>query len=127
MEKELKPFDKVLVRDSDTDVWEANLYSRYEKSEPEYCHICMDYGYNQCIPYEGNEHLLGTRDKAKPKRWRAEYHGHYFYIDSLGDVVETVDMGEYNDNRLYKVGNYFETKEEAKEVAKKVKALFEGH
>ena len=54
----LKPFDKVLVRNDDSFVWKCNLYSHY--SEYPHHYICMDTGYKQCIPYNSNEHLVGT-------------------------------------------------------------------
>lgn len=54
---ELKPFDKVLARNSNTQKWEADLFSF--KSDTGLYH-CVGFIYNQCIPYEGNEHLLGT-------------------------------------------------------------------
>ena len=53
----LKPFDKVLVRDSKASKWRANLFSHKNIDEPYYC-VCASWNY--CIPYEGNEHLLGT-------------------------------------------------------------------
>lgn len=53
----LKPFDKVLVRDSKSSEWRANLFSYKKVNEPYYCVYA---GWNYCIPYEGNEHLLGT-------------------------------------------------------------------
>lgn len=52
-----KPFDKVLVRDSKASKWRANLFSHKNIDEPYYCVYA---GWNYCIPYEGNEHLLGT-------------------------------------------------------------------
>lgn len=60
---ELKPFDKVLVRDGDLDVWNCNIFNRiYEDGE----YQCIDYEYwKQCIPYVGNEHLLGTTNKPE--------------------------------------------------------------
>lgn len=58
----LKPFDKVLVRDYDNEIWRANLFSNY-MSEGSYGCVCS--AYKQCVPYEGNEHLLGTRNKVK--------------------------------------------------------------
>ena len=58
----LKPFDKVLVRDYDNEVWRANLFSNYI-SEGSYGCVCG--AYKQCIPYEGNEHLLGTTNNPK--------------------------------------------------------------
>ena len=57
----LKPFDKVLVRDEDDDgnFWKIELFSHYDASS-EYPYYCLSSNYSKCIPYEGNEHLLGT-------------------------------------------------------------------
>lgn len=52
-----KPFDKVLVRDSESDKWRANLFGYIDKDK--YYH-CVYANWVYCIPYEGNEHLLGT-------------------------------------------------------------------
>ncbi len=57
-----KPYDKVLVRDNERQVWRANYFSHYEGDDKELSYVCMDYPYRYCIPYEGNEHLLGTTD-----------------------------------------------------------------
>lgn len=54
---ELKPFDKVLVRDSKSSKWRANLFSHKNVNEPYYCVYAS---WNYCIPYAGNKHLLGT-------------------------------------------------------------------
>ncbi len=54
---ELKPFDKVLVRDSKSDKWRVNLFGYIDKDE--YYH-CVYANWVYCIPYAGNEHLLGT-------------------------------------------------------------------
>lgn len=54
---ELKPFDKVLVRDSKSDKWRANLLGYIDKDEYYHC-VYANWAY--CIPYEGNELLLGT-------------------------------------------------------------------
>ena len=54
---ELKPFDKVLVRDSKSQAWQVSLFS-YKDSDSYYC--CNGCSWNQCIPYIGNESLLGT-------------------------------------------------------------------
>lgn len=54
---ELKPFDKVLVRDSESDNWRANLFGYIGKDG--YYH-CVFANWVYCIPYAGNEHLLGT-------------------------------------------------------------------
>lgn len=52
-----KPFDKVLVRDSTSDKWRANLFG-YIGKDGYYCCVYANWIY--CIPYEGNEYLLGT-------------------------------------------------------------------
>lgn len=53
----LKPFDKVLVRDSKSDNWRANLFG-YIGKDGYYCCVYANWAY--CIPYIGNEHILGT-------------------------------------------------------------------
>jgi hypothetical protein len=59
-ELKFEPFQKVLVRDDCSSTWRAHLYSHYD---PKYLHRCLaGFVYPQCIPYEGNEHLLGTAD-----------------------------------------------------------------
>ena len=57
-----KPFDKVLVRDSKSSKWRANLFSHKNIDEHYYCVYAS---WNYCIPYEGNEHLLGTTENVK--------------------------------------------------------------
>lgn len=57
-----KPFDKVLVRDNEGQLWNANYFSYYRENNKEFLYACMDNPYRFCIPYEGNEHLLGTTD-----------------------------------------------------------------
>lgn len=54
---ELKPFEKVLVRDSKSDNWRANLFGYIDKDK--YYH-CVYANWVYCIPYIGNESLLGT-------------------------------------------------------------------
>ena len=54
---ELKPFDKVLVRDSKSDNWRANLFGYIGKDGYYHC-VYANWAY--CIPYIGNESLLGT-------------------------------------------------------------------
>ena len=52
-----KPFDKVLVRDSESDKWRANLFGYIDKDGYYHC-VYANWAY--CIPYIGNESLLGT-------------------------------------------------------------------
>lgn len=58
-EPQFKPFDKVLVRDSESDKWKCAFYSHFEPKG--IYHYCTTGGvYAMCIPFEGNEHLVGT-------------------------------------------------------------------
>ncbi len=63
-EHRFKPFEKVLVRDSDSFVWQAALFSHYS-ADSYYPYKTTNRGFTQCIPYEGNEHLLGTTDQPE--------------------------------------------------------------
>ena len=59
---EFKPFDKVLVRDGDDFTWKCGIFSHIENMKEH--RFVVNSGYwQQCIPYEGNEHLVGTTDK----------------------------------------------------------------
>ena len=58
---ELKPFDKVLVKDNPYGSWEPAIF--WKKVDAIDLHPYMVIGgkrYRFCEPYEGNEHLLGT-------------------------------------------------------------------
>lgn len=56
---QFKPFDKVLVRNSDFSMWYADIFS-YLYEGAGYPYRCIGGEWEQCIPYEGNEKLLGT-------------------------------------------------------------------
>lgn len=59
---EFKPFDKVLVRHQKTEEWRANIFSHTDKTDEYLDYVCVNGRWEFCIPYEGNEHLLGTTD-----------------------------------------------------------------
>lgn len=62
-ETELKPFDKVLVRDRDDRKWGCDFFCHLGDKEGVF--VCISSWWRQCIPYEGNEHLLGTTKKPE--------------------------------------------------------------
>ena len=62
LEIKLQPFDKVLVRDSEDREWRISLFGYKDNS---YYYCINGYSWKQCIPYEGNEHLLGTKNNPK--------------------------------------------------------------
>ena len=59
-ELQFKPFEKVLVRDSYDDMWRASFFSHIKEDDGRYATTGLSWKF--CIPYEGNEHLLGTTD-----------------------------------------------------------------
>lgn len=60
---ELKPFEKVLVRDEEDDEWVCDIFSHIDELHELY--YCVGTIWKQCIPYEENEHLIGTTDKPE--------------------------------------------------------------
>ena len=61
----LKPFDKVLVKLSNDDVWIADFFSYYDKLEKYMKYVCVTHLAVFCIPYnDDTKHLLGTNKEA---------------------------------------------------------------
>lgn len=61
--KKLKPFDKVLVKNSLNKKWSINLFSYYDKDNKDFPFVCINGSYPYCIPYnEHTAHLLGATD-----------------------------------------------------------------
>ena len=58
-ESQFKPFEKVLVRDSESEEWRCTFYSHFD-FKGRYNHNTISGMYVMCIPFEGNEHLVGT-------------------------------------------------------------------
>ena len=56
-----KPYDRVLARRIKSDEWSCTFYSHFEGEH----HNCMGILFKHCIPYEGNEHLVGTTGEPK--------------------------------------------------------------
>lgn len=47
------PFDKVLLRDNEGQLWNSNYFSYYRENSKDFLYACMDNPYRYCIPYEG--------------------------------------------------------------------------
>lgn len=60
---QFKSFDKVLVRDRDDKKWDCDIFCHLDDKERVF--ICIRNWWRQCIPYKGNEHLLGTIDNPE--------------------------------------------------------------
>lgn len=57
-EHRFEPFDKVLVRDDINEEWRISFYSH--ETNDDYPYATASGFYIYCIPFEGNEHLVGT-------------------------------------------------------------------
>lgn len=62
-----QPFQKVLVKDMASindcfTVWSIDFYSYFNMESHK--HRCLGGLWDHCVPYEGNEHLLGTREET---------------------------------------------------------------
>lgn len=68
-EYEFEPFEKVLCRDYEDSVWDVDFFGFKVKNETEtsFIYRCVGNIYKYCIPYEGNEHLLGTSKDPEEK------------------------------------------------------------
>ena len=63
--KALQPFDKVLVRDSNSENWMIQLFSHIIEDEAGYPYLCINNPYKYCIPCDGNtKHLVGTNEEV---------------------------------------------------------------
>lgn len=60
-----KPFDRVITRNADDDIWTANIFSHMD-SHGEYVTIGCVGGYSYCIPYnEETAKLIGTTNNVE--------------------------------------------------------------
>lgn len=65
----LSPFDRVLVRDVDGEIWEPSLYG-YKNSQCNYVHTVEGNAWKMCVPYnDETKGLLGT-DEDCPDRYK---------------------------------------------------------
>ena len=92
---QFKPFDKVLVRNTEKQIWKPNFYSFEGYNSSGY--VCTnDMKYAQCIPYnEQTAHLLGTckpYEEPEPKVWKVTCHKNnkvfHFTNDELKHFLE---------------------------------------
>lgn len=59
----LKPFDRVLVRDNDRDIWRCSLFTCFRKDQ-----IVCEVSWKKGIPYnDETKHLAGTTDMPDEK------------------------------------------------------------
>lgn len=63
--KTLQPFDKVLVRDTNSEKWKIQLFSNIIELDVDYTYLCFTNPYRYCIPYnDDTKHLVWTTEEA---------------------------------------------------------------
>ena len=69
--KTLRPFDKVIARNTQSNSWTIEYFSHIDKNRCEYYpFFCLGDNYAYCIPYnDETKHLVGTKDEA-PEYYR---------------------------------------------------------
>jgi len=87
-QRKFQPFDRVLGRDDVHSEWMPDIFRDYNDDESACFPYCCFYSkYAQCIPYEGNEHLVGTNQAP--------------------DEPEKFEFGEHVMVRNYNMGGEF--------------------
>lgn len=109
----------IFVEFNDNETAGFTLDGRYYSDDkyPRLLHYRDDYDYS-VIDFNN----LPKRQKAN--RWRAEVGEKYYYLDIYFEVHSFLEEYSNTDTKLYKIGNYFQTKEQAQEVANKLNKYF---
>lgn len=100
-----------------------------------YCHYngkCDDYIYymmpnnsicSALVNSQCGKYIIAIAKEIKPLRWRAPRCSTYYAFNSVMLVMKFSDYETKNDYSRYECGNYFRTKEEAQEMAEKIKKV----
>ena len=68
--KTLIPFDRVIVRNIQNNIWHIQNFSHIEEKHTQYPFFCLCDSYAYCIPYnDETKHLVGTTEEA-PEYYR---------------------------------------------------------
>ena len=77
------------------------------------------------FPFDAYSAWMEWKEARKPKRWRAKNAGQYWRIifdeSHDGYITNSADVRDTIDNANYSIGNYFRTKEEAKQAVEAVR------
>jgi hypothetical protein len=109
----------ILVDFNNNEVVRFTLDGRYYSSDkhPSLLHYRDDYNYD-VIDFNN----LPKRQEAN--RWRAKVGEKYYYFNTYFEVDFFIEEYHNTDTKLYDLGDYFQTKEQAQEVADKLKEYF---
>ena len=63
--KTLHPYDRVLVRNENYQVWQCDLFSHIKNGGFQFMYRCVSSSHKCCIPYnDDTKHLVGTTEEA---------------------------------------------------------------
>jgi len=113
MEHQFKPFDKIIVRDSKEDTWKCEFFSFYEKNSA-YHYVGVGDSYEYCLPYEGNEHLVGTTNSPTPPEPEFKF-GDKVEVLLFDTWVRGIFLCKINNTCPYRVVTIEEVEEDKKE------------
>lgn len=66
------------------------------------------------------------RKLEKLPRWRASKHESYLYVNTFGNILNVKEVNSVSDDDLYKLGNYFRTREAAERVVEQIREIFKN-
>ena len=104
-------YNQLIISKTISNIWDCNL--RYATEEEK--QLLFDKMKEQGLRWNAEE------KRVEKIRWRAEDGRIYFCIDNQGIVIVDKECGYYVDKNRHEYGNYFHTKEQAEEAAKRVK------
>lgn len=104
-----------MLSDSSYSLWNENYTWRYATEEEK--QLLFDKMKEQGLKWNDEE------KRVENIRWRAKYDEKYYYVSTEGIVLEDKEGGHIIDDNRYKFGNYFRTKEQAEEAAKRIKEV----
>lgn len=104
----------LLINDSSYGRWGNEILSYATEEEKQ---LLFDKMKEQGLRWNAEE------KRVEKIRWRAKGGERYFYVYNQGSVTVYKDDGYHVDENLYEYGNYFHTREQAEEAARRIKEV----
>ena len=104
-----------MLSDSSYSLWNENHTWRLATEEEK--QLLFDKMKEQGLRWNAEE------KRVEKIRWRAKGGERYFYVYNQGSVTVYKDDGYHVDENLYEYGNYFHTREQAEEAARRIKEV----
>lgn len=108
---------------------QIEIIQAYERGEEIECRISLSKWYTlgskeEFIKETGCEYKFNFSNieyRIKKKRWRADVGCNYFCINGYGEINKLTQIDGDSNAQLYKLGNYFRTKEDAEKARELIK------